>query len=224
MKGRDNMDVDVEGRLLCPKCRRPIEGDEQYVCCASATLQWRCEDCGKVSEGFAFPYGMCPLCSGKLAMLKRDEIDDEAALDAIRMAFEIELGGRAFYNRAAHQTTDPDLRDLFGKFAAMEGEHIYTLARRYHADVPEPSAEFQVERAAIYAGLENRPDDPANLIRIAISFEQRAVQFFSERGEGAAEGSAERQLYKELAAEEREHVALLTTEFERFQAGKPGLL
>lgn len=218
------MVVNAEARLLCPKCRQPIEGEEQYVCCATATLQWRCDDCGKVSEGFAFPYGMCPLCSGKLAMLQRDEVDDDAALDAIRMAFEIELGGRAFYSRAAHQTTDAELRELFGKFAAMEGEHIHTLARRYHADVPEPSSEFQVERAAIYAGLENRPEDPANLIRIAISFEQRAVQFFSERGEGAPEGSAERQLYKELAAEEREHVALLTTEFERFQAGKPGLL
>lgn len=218
------MQVNEESRLFCPKCHQPIEGDEQYVCCAAATLQWRCDDCGKVSEGFAFPYGMCPLCSGKLTMLQRSEITDDAALDAIRMAFEIELGGRAFYSRAAHQTADPALRELFGRFAAMEGEHINTLARRYHAEVPEPSPEFQVERATIYAGLENRPEDPANLIRIAISFEERAVQFFSERGEGAPEGSAERQLYSELAAEEREHVAILTTEFERFQAGKPGLL
>ena len=52
------------------------------------------------------------------------------------------------------------------EFAAMEGEHLETLARRYHTEIPEPSAEFQVERAAIYAGLENRPEDPANLIRI----------------------------------------------------------
>jgi glutamate synthase (NADPH) small chain len=34
----------------------------------------------------------------------------------------------------------------------------------------------------------------------------------------------ERQLYKELTAEEREHVDLLTTEFERWKQGKPGLL
>lgn len=218
------METTMEGHLLCPKCHQPIEGEEQYICCAGAVMSWRCEDCGKVSEGFAFPYGMCPLCSGKLSVLERDSVDDDKALEAIRMAFEIELGGRAFYNRAAHQTTDPALRELFGQFAAMEGEHIQTLARRYHADVPEPSAAFQPERAAIYAGLENRPEDPANLIRIAISFEQRAVAFFTERGAQAPEGSAERQLYKELAAEEREHVALLTTEFERFQAGKPGLL
>jgi glutamate synthase (NADPH) small chain len=218
------MNVVMDRSLVCPKCRQPIEGSEQYICCAAATLEWRCADCGKVSEGFAFPYGMCPLCSGKLEMLGERRIEDERALDAIRMAFEIELGGQAFYSRAAQQSHEPALRELFGKFAEMEGEHLATLARRYHAQVPAPSPEFQLDRAAIYAGLENRPEDPANLIRIAIAFEERAVQFFSRRGEEAPEGSVERQLYKELAAEEREHVALLSTEFERWQVGKAGLL
>ena len=218
------MDVDIERSLVCPKCRQPIEGEEQYVCCAGATLQWRCADCRKVSEGFAFPYGMCPLCSGKLEMLDAREIEDAGALDAIRTAFEIELGGRAFYSRAALQAKEPILRDLFGKLAEMEGEHLDTLSRRYHAEVPEAPEGFQTDRAAIYAGLENRPEDPADLIRIAIAFEENAVRFFGEYGERAPEGSMERQLYKELAAEEREHVALLTTEYDRWKVGKPGLL
>ena len=70
----------------------------------------------------------------------------------------------------------------------------------------------------------NRPEDPTNLFRIAIAFEQRAVKFFEDQMSKTKEGSVERQLYKELAAEEREHVALLTTELERWQAGKPGLM
>jgi glutamate synthase (NADPH) small chain len=218
------MEPHMEAGLVCPRCRQPIEGDETYICCASATLQWRCSDCGKVSEGFAFPYGMCPLCSGKLEMLDSRDIDGASALDAVRTAFEIELGGQAFYSRAAVQSEEPTLKELFGRFADMEGEHIETLARRYHAEVPSPSTNFQVERAAIYAGLENKPDDPGNLIRIAISFEQRAVEFFEQRGQLAPEGSVERQLYKELAAEEREHVALLSTEYERWKVGKAGLL
>jgi nitrogenase-stabilizing/protective protein len=36
--------------------------------------------------------------------------------------------------------------------------------------------------------------------------------------------SIQRQLYKELAAEEHEHVALLTTEYERWKLGMPGHL
>jgi glutamate synthase (NADPH/NADH) small chain len=212
-------------QMKCPKCHQPIDAEDEYICCASATLQWRCGDCGKVSEGFAFPYGMCPACGGKLAVLEGErKVEDRAALDAIRIAFEIELGGMAFYTRAARETKEPVVKELFAKFAEMEREHMTTLSRRYHAEVPAPSQEFKVDRAAVYAGIPNRPEDPANLFRIAIAFEQRAVKFFEERVEKTAPGSVERELYKELAAEEREHVDLLTTEFERWKQGKPGLL
>jgi rubrerythrin len=208
----------------CPRCRRPLEGDESYICCAGLELTWRCTDCRKVAEGFAFPYGLCPYCKGRLELLERSLIDDDRALEAVRKAFEIELGGHAFYQRAASDAADPVLRDLFERFAAMEQEHMDTLARRYHAELPEPSADFQVDRAAIFAGVERQPDDPANLFRIAIAFEQRAVDFFTSEGERAPAGSVERELYSELAAEEREHVALLTTEFRRWQDGKAGTL
>ena len=77
---------------------------------------------------------------------------------------------------------------------------------------------------AIYAGIPRNPTDPANLFRIAIAFEQRAVKFFTERSFKAAPKSVERELYKELGAEEQEHVVVLQTEFERYKAGKPGLL
>jgi homotetrameric NADPH-dependent glutamate synthase len=207
----------------CPKCHRPIEGDEEYVCCASAALSWKCQDCGKVSEGFAFPYGMCPACAGRLVVADPARAADASSLEAVRIAFEIELGGMAFYGRAAQDSSDPLLRDLFGRFAEMEKGHMATLSRRYHVEMPAPGA-FKVDRAAIYAGITSRPEDPANLFRIAIAFEERAVKFFTERGAAAAEGTPERQLYKELAAEEREHVELLTTELARWKAGKPGLI
>jgi rubrerythrin len=210
--------------MLCPKCHQPLDDDEAYICCAETTISWRCQDCAKVSEGFAFPYGLCPYCNGKLERLAGRDIDDDEGLAAIRRAFEIELGGQAFYSRASKDAKEPTMRDLFGQFAEMEKEHMDTLARRYHAMVPAPSAAFSVERAAIFAGLETRPEDPGDLFRIAIAFEERAVQFFTERSDLADADSAERQLYRELAAEEREHVALLTTEYARWREGKPGLL
>jgi rubrerythrin len=210
--------------LTCPRCHRPIEGEEAYVCCAGVELRWRCAACGKVSEGFAFPYGMCPHCKGRLELLERGPIADARALDAIRSAFEIELGGHAFYARAAREAAEPALRDLFGRLAEMEQAHMETLSRRYHADLPAPAADFQIDRAAIFAGVDRRPEDPANLFRIAIALERRAAQFFAERGEQAPEGSIERELYRELAAEEREHVEILTTEYARWQTGRTGLL
>ncbi len=220
-------EVAADSRQVCPRCHQPIEGDEQYICCAGQTLTWRCESCGKVSEGFAFPYGQCPVCQGHLV---RDtgagpiDEDNEKAMEAIRTAFEIELGGGAYYRKAAQEAKEPVLKDLFTRMSEMEDEHLATLQRRYHAEVPEPSPEFETARAAIFAGLEHRPEDPANLLRVAIGFEKRAVDFFSKHVEECPEGSVERELYEELAAEEREHVELLTLELERFHAGQGGIL
>jgi glutamate synthase (NADPH) small chain len=208
---------------ICPRCQRELEDEEPYICCAGVELRWRCADCHKVSEGFAFPYGLCPYCNGKLELLDRGAIEDSQALDAVRKAFEIELGGHAFYQRASQDARDPVLRELFARFAAMEQEHMDILSKRYHATLPA-AADFQLDRAAIFSGVDRKPEDPANLFRIAIAFEQRAVDFFSREGDRAPDGSVERELYGELAAEEREHVALLTTEFRRWETGKAGIL
>jgi rubrerythrin len=209
---------------ICPRCKRPLEDEEPYICCAGIELRWRCTACHKVSEGFAFPYGMCPHCKGRLELLERGAVEGDAALEAVRKAFEIEIGGHAFYSRAARDAAEPVLRELFGRFAAMEQEHMHTLAKRYHATLPQAAEDFQLDRAAIFAGVDRRPEDPANLFRIAIAFEERAVEFFAGEGERAPEGSVERELYRELAAEEREHVQLLTTEYRRWQSGKAGIL
>ena len=213
--------------MQCPKCHAPLadETDGRYVCCADAPTQWQCGQCGKVSEGFAFPYGSCPLCGGKLALRHDERMPpaDRAALDAVRMAFEIELGGRAFYQRAAAETGDDELKTLFGRLAVIEGEHMETLSRRYHVAIPEPSPHFRVEVAAIFADVDHRPEDPDNLFRIAIALERRAASFFAARAAAAPPGSAEQRLAIELGAEERAHAEMLATEYDRWRARKPGL-
>jgi len=208
----------------CPRCHQPLDGDESYVCCSGSSLSWRCTACGKVDEGFAFPYGQCRACGGVLEAMGARDVTQTPALEAIRTAFEIELGGLAFYTRAAEESSDPTLRDLFGRFAGMEREHMSTLSRRYHVKPPDPASGFHTDRAAVYAGIPSHPEDPANLFRIAIAFEQRAVEFFEGRVGQTAEGSPERQLYLELAAEEREHVDRLQTELARWKSGLAGLL
>ncbi len=222
--GKPVAKVEDSMQALCPKCRQPVEGGEAYICCANAKLEWRCEQCGKVSEGFAFPYGMCPYCGGTLKALERAGVSDEAGIEAIRTAFEIEVGGLEFYTKASKQSTDPALKDLFGRLAAMEHEHMATLSRRYHLPIPEANEGFRADLAVVRADIEGRIDDPATLFKAAIEFEQRAVSFFSERVQTVPAGSVEQQLYQELAAEEREHVALLETEFALWTKGRQGLL
>jgi acyl-coenzyme A synthetase/AMP-(fatty) acid ligase/rubrerythrin len=211
--------------MLCPKCHSPLDDDgEAYICCAGATLRWRCASCAKVSEGFAFPYGGCPLCGAELERFEQGPVDDAAAMGAVRKAFEIELGGQAFYHRAAASTGDEALRELFGRFAAMERQHMDTLARRYHVDMTPVYDACAIDCAAVFAGVPRRVGDADDLFRIAIGMEERAAEFFAASAEGAASGSPGQELYRELAAEERDHAALLQTEYARWRAGKPGLL
>lgn len=210
----------------CPKCHQPLEDDAdgEYICCAGEVLQWRCRQCAKVAEGFAFPYGLCPHCGGALTRLGVRSFESNPAREAIRTAFEIELGGRDFYRRAAAEAQDPALADLFGRFAEMEGEHMDTLARRYHVAPPSTPSTFSLARAAIYAGVHGAPGSAADLFRIAIALEERAAAYFAEKAQEAAQGAPERELYRELAAEEREHASLLAAELERWQQGKAGQL
>jgi acyl-coenzyme A synthetase/AMP-(fatty) acid ligase/rubrerythrin len=211
--------------MQCPQCEAVVGAGDAgpAVCCAEAPRQWQCRQCAKLVEGFALPYRRCPSCGGELALREAPPGAAGAARIAIRTAFEIELGGRAFYQRAALETPDEHLRELFRRFAAMEGEHMETLSRRYHvADIPDPAPDFRIELAALFAGVEHRPQDPDNLFRIAIAMEQRAAGFFASRSSLAAPGSAEQRLYQELAQEEREHAQLLADEYRRWAASAAG--
>ncbi len=144
-------------------------------------------------------------------------------MPALRTAFEIELGGLAFYERAQHETADAELRELLALFAEMERGHQRTLSQRYHVEPGTPSTPG-VERAAIFAGVERRVRTADDLFRIALAFEERAAELFREKSLQMPRGSPEGLLYEELAAEEREHVVLLTAERRRFDEHKRGVL
>jgi acyl-coenzyme A synthetase/AMP-(fatty) acid ligase/rubrerythrin len=211
--------------MLCPKCHRPLdEGVEPSICCAGVTLRWHCRSCAKVSEGFAFPHGRCPLCGGELELFDPGPVGDAAAMSAVRKAFEIELGGQAFYHRAVVSVSDPALRELFARFAAMEREHMDTLAGRYHVDLTPVFDAHAVENAVVFAGVDHRVGDAEDLFRVAIDMEERAATFFAATAASAAPGSAAQRLYRELEAEEREHAALLRTEQARWREGKSGVV
>jgi benzoate-CoA ligase len=211
--------------MKCPQCHKPLEyaAEGLYICCAGASRRWRCLDCHVEHEGFAFAYGACPSCGGHLMAADPAVADDSAAMAGVRMAFEIELGGRAFYQRAAADTDDPQMRELFGRFAVMEGEHMESLARRYHVPNVPASAPLRVELAAVFGGVGHRPQDPDNLFRIAIAMEQRAARLFTEHADRVDTSSLDGELFRELAAEEVEHAQILNAEYERWRAGQPAL-
>ena len=81
-----------------------------------------------------------------------------------------------------------------------------------------------LDLAVAHAGIEEVPENAGSLFRIAIEFERRAAAYFAGKSEEEETGSTARRLYRELAAEERDHAALLATEYDRWRQGKAGVL
>jgi homotetrameric NADPH-dependent glutamate synthase len=222
LPGRDEFPA---GEGKCPRCHGRIEGGDPYVCCAGATLSWQCTSCHKLYEGFAFPFGRCAACGGKLTREVDGPTLDDAAREAVQRAMEVELGGWAFYARGAQATDDPELAELFGRLAAMEREHLELLASRYHVAAPSLEAvELDASVAQLLAGVDARPKNAIELLETARELEERAKRFFAERASALPRGSAVWRMYRELEAEEHEHVAVIETELLRKQSGKPGML
>jgi rubrerythrin len=129
------------------------------------------------------------------------------------------IGGRDFCRRGSF-ARDAALADLFTCFAAMEGEHghaVTALSRR------RAGGRLQLQPGARRSTpVHGAPDRPEQLFRVAIALEQRAAAFFTDKANDSAQGSPERELYRELAAEEREHAELLELELERWLQGRAG--
>jgi rubrerythrin len=141
----------------------------------------------------------------------------------IRAAFEIQLGAHAFYSQAAATASDAILRAMFNHFADLEHAQMRTLAKRFHMTPPDDSAMIDIRRAAQFAHFQQQPEDPLNLLRLAIAFEQRALERIDERLATAPSGSEERKVLKILRSEEHAHIGMLMTELERWNRGKPGI-
>jgi rubrerythrin len=145
-------------------------------------------------------------------------------VEAIRHAFEIELGGVSFYERGAKEVEfhNPDLAHLFRELSEMEKGHMEILARRYHIEVPGGvPPNLSPSQVAVFADAELKDLSGAALLRLAVHLEKRARAFFLDAGRKFSTGSPEWKLYRELEAEEREHVDLLSTVLSRIVAEKP---
>ncbi len=194
----------------CPKCHQTI--DEDYVCCAEVTYTWKCTRCRKLSKGFVIPFGRCEMCAGTLEIVEEYAFEQPARLKPIRQALQAEMNAYTFYAMAAKEATDPDVRALFASLSEMEREHLESLAQKYHAHLevdpnltPHPKI-----RQIVLEGIEAVPTQGrlVALYERAIEMERRARAFFLQQVAALEEG-VEREIYRELAAEEDEHIALL---------------
>ncbi len=195
---------------VCPKCHQELE--EDFICCAEVAYTWKCTECRKLSKGLVIPFGRCQLCGGRLEVVEPYAFEDPARLQPIQQALQAELNATTFYAAAAAEADDPEIQTLFAGLSEMEREHLRSLAEKYHAHLTtdQAPAPDPVYRQVFLENLGVVPSEerPLALIACAIDMERRARAFFLQQVEVLPEGP-EREIYRELAAEEDEHIALL---------------
>jgi rubrerythrin len=206
----------------CPKCHEVVA--EDVVCCADLVYTWKCARCRKVSSGFAVPYGKCSLCGGDLEVIKGLEFDDPMRVKPIRDAVQFELNTYHFYRLAMTKTTDPTLHAVLEQLYQHEVDHLHLLQERYHTHLADDVLDLRPDANALlsdalFLGLDltDPQGGPLALYNKAIAMERRTRDHFNHLAQDLPEGP-EKEVCRELAAEEEEHVAFLETEREQFLA------
>ena len=200
----------------CPYCHQTLEDDA--VCCAGLTFTWKCKSCHKVTQGFAIPYGRCHLCGGELEVQERPTEYPEEVLTAIQQGLIFEANSHHFYRLAAQKTSDARMKEIFQDFAEKEIQHYETLSEKYHLH-DKLAIDENFDRLImdyLFHGIDF--NDAASLRTLydqGIKMEERTRDFYLAQAEKATSPSVQ-EVYRELAAEEEEHKAILEAERDAF--------
>lgn len=209
---------------ICPKCRQEI--DDDAICCAYLRYVWKCHKCGKRSTGFVVPYGRCYLCGGENEIVHPYTTDDVSAVRAVEEAVQFEVNMFQFYRLARARATDGTVRAVFEQLYLKEQDHLDELEKKYHVHLEQevlepPPATEKLLSDRLFEGIDfdDRSGQVQPLYERALTMERRTRDHFLRRAEELPPGT-EREICRELAAEEEEHVAMLETELIQFTGVK----
>jgi len=204
----------------CPKCHQVI--DSEGVCCADLKYTWKCKSCGKLSTGFVIPYGRCFLCGGENELTKGYSGAQPELIAIVREAVQYELDMYHFYRLAMERTTDTVLRAVLEELYHKEEDHLAELEEKYHLHLEDdlrnlPEQKQRIISGWIFEGIDFNNAE-THIIKVydkAISMERRTRDRFRAHASALPQGP-QKEIYRELAAEEEEHVAMLETERAQF--------
>ena len=143
-------------------------------------------------------------------------------LEAIQFAIQMEIDGKAYYQKASQETANRVGRELFDWLAGEEDKHrqrfedIYNIIKKQRA---WPEVNIQPHKGDILKTLFSEAmrsvgsnvkaaSTELDTIDKAMEMENKTEKFYSSRG-GKAVYDAEKKLYTALAAEERGHFLAL---------------
>ena len=203
----------------CPKCHLVIDDDS--VCCAEVKYTWKCKACGKLSTGFVVPYGRCFLCGGENERIEGygGARPDQVAI--VQEAVQYELDMYHFYRLALQRTASKNLRLVLDELYHMEEDHLNELEEKYHVHLDPQLRQLPAGTEAllsqwIFRGIDFGDEEHIlSIYEQAIAMERRTRDHFQARADAFAPGP-QKEIYRELAAEEEEHISMLETERDQF--------
>jgi rubrerythrin len=204
----------------CPKCHKVVADD--MVCCAEVEYTWKCKACGKLSTGFVVPYGRCYLCGGENTVVEGYHGDNPSKVAVVREAMQFELDAYHFYRMGMERTSDAQLRLVLEEMYKKEEDHLEELESKYHVHLsPDlkkiPPKSEELLSGFVFRGVDFKDGEHvAKFYDQAIAMEKRTRDHFKARATAMPPGP-EREIYRELAAEEEDHVAILETERAQFE-------
>jgi rubrerythrin len=143
---------------------------------------------------------------------------DNSALDILKNAILLEKRGQSFYQTAANQSQNSDVREFFETMAAEEVQHVKILSDQFKA-LKETGKFKTADRSQMSAISQNvltpevmariaAADFEAAAISAAMLMEERAISLYAQRG-GETQDPQEKKLYGWLADWEKEHLEFL---------------
>jgi glutamate synthase (NADPH/NADH) small chain len=204
----------------CPKCHQPIDNDS--VCCADIKYTWKCKSCGKLSTGFVIPYGRCFLCGGENEVIQGYAGAGPEMVAIVQEAVQFEVDMYHFYRMAAQRTKDETLRAVLEELFHKEEDHLKELEEKYHLhfgpDLRQLSEQDEmIVFGFIFHGIDFKNAE-GHILQVydkAIAMERRTRNRFLTHANSLPPGP-QKEMYRELAAEEEDHVTILETEREQF--------
>jgi rubrerythrin len=175
--------------------------------------------------GFVVPYGRCFLCGGEDQVVEGHQVNEPGLTAIVKEAVQYELDMYHFYRIAMQRTTDQGLRAILEELYRKEEDHLAELEEKYHAhldpDLLTPTGtQNEVMANWLFEGMSfEEKDHPLQIYDKAIALERRTRDYFKANAEELPPGP-QREIYRELAAEEEEHIALLETERAQFENEK----
>jgi len=204
----------------CPKCHQTIDSDS--VCCADIHYTWKCKSCGKFSTGFVVPYGRCFLCGGENELIQGYTGTNPELVAIVQEAVQFEVDMYHFYRIAIRNTKDGVLKAVLEELYLKEEDHLKELEEKYHLhfsyDLRQlPEKDEKIVFGFIFHGIDfkNAEGHILQVYNKAIAMENRTRNRFMMHATALPPGP-QKELYRELAAEETDHVSILETEREQF--------